>query len=420
MRLSQLFPKTLKEAPKEASSVNHRLLARGGFVDQLMAGSWSILPLGQRVLTKINQIIRGEINGIGGQEMTMPLLHPKEVWNETGRWDKAREVMYQLKDNREREFALSFTHEEVVMDLLRKKVKSYKDLPVYVYQFSTKFRNEVRATGGLLRGREFLMKDLYSAHTSEEDLMNYYEIVKGAYLKIFQRLGLKVKVAEADGGVFTKEHTHEFQVINEVGEDIIYYCDACDFCQNKEVFAGTSDDACPRCQKGRVVEQKGAIEVANIFPLGTMYAEKMKAFFVDKEGKERPIWFGSYGIGPTRVMATLVEEYHDEQGIVWPEAVAPFRVHLIEVTGHRLQVTGQAEDIYQKLTEAGVEVLWDDRLELSAGEKFAEADLIGCPYRVVISEKSLAAGGLELKKRSEKELRIVDFEELLQLSLKTA
>ena len=203
MRQSQLFPKTSKETPKGAQSKNHEYLVRGGFIDQLMSGSWTILPLGMRVLSKINNIIREEMNAIGGQEASMPLLHPKEIWNETERWEKAKDVMYQLKDTHEREYALSFTHEEIVMDLLRKHVKSYKDLPVYVYQFSTKFRNEPRATSGILRGREFLMKDLYSAHESEEDLMAYYEVAKKAYIKVFSRLGLKIKVAEASGGVFT-------------------------------------------------------------------------------------------------------------------------------------------------------------------------------------------------------------------------
>lgn len=423
-----MFPKTLKEAPKDATSVNHQYLVRGGFVDQLAAGSWSILPLGQRVISKINQVIREEMNAIDGQELSLPLLHPKEIWNETGRWDSAKEVMYQLVDTRGREHALSFTHEEIVMDLLRKKISSYKDLPVYLYQFSTKFRNETRAAGGLLRGREFLMKDLYSAHVSEEDLMKYYELAKAAYLKIFSRLGLKVKVTEASGGVFTSNRTHEFQVINKVGEDTIYFCDTCsDFGQNKEIFNHKAGDNCPNCKKGKITEAR-AIEVGNIFPLGKSYSEKMKAFFTDANGQSQPIWFGSYGIGVTRVMATLVEEYHDEKGIIWPEALAPFRVHLIEIGQGKSQITNHpsillragnsqpnADGVYQKLIEAGIEVLWDDRGDVSPGQKFAEADLIGCPYRVVISEKSLAAGGLELKKRSEKESKIVSSEDLPEI-----
>src|SRR4030066_1274801 len=212
MRQTALFPKTRKEAPKDAESVNHKLLVRGGFIDQLMSGSWTLMPLGFRVVTKINQIIREEMNAIGGQEMLMPLLHPRSIWEETGRWEKAKEIMYQFK-MKNRDYGLAFTHEEVVMDLLRKNITSYQDLPVYVYHFSTKFRNEPRARSGILRGREFMMKDLYSAHVSEEDMMGYYEKVKGAYVKIFTRLGFNFKVVEAAGGVFTDKHTHEFQVL---------------------------------------------------------------------------------------------------------------------------------------------------------------------------------------------------------------
>lgn len=411
MKQSTLFPKTLKEAPKGAQSFNHQYLVRGGFIDQLMAGSWTILPLGQRVLTKINDVIRQEMNAIGGQELSLPLLHPKEIWNETGRWDSAREVMYTLCDSRGREHALSFTHEEIVMDLLRKKISSYKDLPVAVYQFSTKFRNEKRATSGILRGREFLMKDLYSGHESEEDLRRYYEVVKVAYLKIFDRLSLKVKIAEASGGVFTDRPTHEFQVINAAGEDTIYSCEACDFCQNAELF-GVGGGVCPRCHRGKIIEQKGAIEVGNIFPLGTMYAEKMGAFFADRQGQVKPIWFGSYGIGPTRVMGTLVEEYHDARGIIWPPPLSPFDVHLLEL-GDRREVHEKAKHLYRQLTEKGREVLWDDRDEPTAGEKFADADLIGIPWRLVVSEKTLVQGGCELKRREAEETQIVKESDLI-------
>ncbi|MBI3443476.1 hypothetical protein HY008_02300, partial [Candidatus Woesebacteria bacterium] len=219
MLQSKLFPKTRKEAPKGAESINHKLLVRAGFMDQLMAGSWTILPLGWRVIEKIHNIIHEEMNAIGAQELLMPLVHPKNIWNETGRWDKAREVMYQFKDTRGRDFALSFTHEEIVMDLLRKNIKSYQDLPVTLYHFSTKFRNEARAKSGILRGREFLMKDLYSAHATEKDMWDYYGKVKKAYSKIFTRLGFKFRIAEASGGVFTENKTHEFQVISDGGED---------------------------------------------------------------------------------------------------------------------------------------------------------------------------------------------------------
>lgn len=404
MRYSHLFPKTLKTAPTGAESINHQLLVRAGFMDQLMAGSWTLLPLGWRVITKINQIIREEINAIGGQELLMPLLHPKEIWNETGRWDKASDIMYKLKDSRDREFALSFTHEEIVMDLLRKHIQSYHDLPVSVYHFSTKFRNEPRARSGILRGREFMMKDLYSGHTSELDLMEYYEKVKTAYMKIFQRLGFSVRVTEASGGVFTDKHTHEFQVLSEGGEDTIFYCDTCEWGANQEIFTGTEGEVCPSCKKGKVLRAK-SIEVGNIFPLGTWYAEKMGVSFTDEKGVKQPVWFGSYGIGPTRVMGTLVEVSHDEKGIIWFPQVSPFDVHLVSLSGGE----EQAGLVYNKLTQAGVEVLWDDRNE-SAGTKFTDCDLIGIPYRAVVSKKT--GDKIELKKRAGDETRLLSIIQL--------
>lgn len=402
MRQSDLFPKTRKEPPKEAVSVNHKLLVRAGFIDQLMAGSWTLLPLGWRVVTKINQIIREEMNAVGGQEMLMPLLHPKEIWNETGRWDKANEIMYKLSDSRKREYVLSFTHEEIVMDILRKNIKSYADLPVAVYHFSTKFRNEPRARSGILRGREFMMKDLYSAHVSEEDMLNYYEKVKSAYKKIFDRLGFDFRITEASGGVFTDRRTHEFQVLAPGGEDSIFYCDKCDWGSNKEIFEGKAGEECPSCKKGKVVEGK-SIEVGNIFPLGTWYAERMHFYYTDKKGLKKPVWFASYGIGPTRVMGTLVEVSHDEKGIVWYPQVSPFDVHLVELPG------GSAESVYKKLMDLGVDVLWDDR-DLPAGEKFADADLIGIPIRLVSSQKT--GDKVEFKKRDSDKTELISLDEL--------
>lgn len=401
MRYSAIFPKTKKTVAAE--SINHRFLVAGGYIDQLMAGSWSLLPLGWRVITKIVQIIREEMNEISGQEMLMPLLHPKEIWNETDRWDKADEIMYKLKDKRNKEFVLSFTHEEIVMDLLRKNIHSYKDLPVAVYHFSTKFRNEPRARAGILRGREFMMKDLYSAHVSEEDLMSYYQKVKSAYVKIFNRLGFMVKVVEAAGGVFTDKNTHEFQVISSGGEDTIYYCDRCDWAQNKEIFAGNKGEKCPGCNRGMVVETR-AIEVGNIFPLGTWYAKKMRMNFTDEKGRQQPVWFGSYGIGPTRVMGALVEEFHDDRGIIWPASVAPYRVQLIN-----LQTDGGK--LYQALINAGTDVLWDDREEVSAGVKFADADLIGIPVRLVVSPKT--KDKIEWKNRDSNKTEQLSFREVL-------
>lgn len=406
MLQSNLFPKTRKEAPKEAVSINHKLLVRAGFMDQLMSGSWTLLPLGWRVITKINQIIREEMNAVGGQEMLMPLLHPKKIWNQTGRWDKAKEVMYQFKDTRGKEYALSFTHEEIVMDLLRKNIKSYQDLPVSVYHFSTKFRNEPRARSGILRGREFLMKDLYSAHETEEDMFAYYEKVKEAYKKVFKRLGFNFKVTEAPGGVFTDRKTHEFQVLAKGGEDIIYFCDSCEWGVNKELFKGKAKDACTKCKKGKMIEDK-AIEVGNIFPLGTWYSEKMGVNYVDKNGKGKPVWFASYGIGPTRVMGALVEVSHDENGIIWFPQVAPYSVHLIELP--------QAKDtkkIYQRLKDENIDVLLDDR-EVSAGEKFADADLIGIPVRLVVSKET--KDKVELKFRDKKDTKLLTIDQAIKV-----
>ncbi len=394
MLQSQLFPKTKKEAPKDAESVNHKLLVRAGFMDQLMAGSWTLLPMGWKVVTKINQIIREEINAVGGQEMLMPLLHPKAIWGETGRWDKANEIMYKLKDMHDKEFVLSFTHEEIVMDLFRKTINSYKDLPVAVYHFSTKFRNELRAKNGILRGREFMMKDLYSAHTTEEDLMEYYEKVKGAYSKIFTRLGFNFKIAKASGGVFTDKFTHEFQVLSEAGEDVIYWKEGDTEAVNEEVLDGKKED---------FISAK-SIEVGNIFPLGTWYAEKMGMTFTDSDGKRKPVWFGSYGIGPTRVMGTWVEVSHDEKGIIWSKEIAPFAVHLIGLNG-------KGKDVYEKLLEKGIDVLFDDR-EIGAGEKFSDSDLIGIPVRLVVSEKT--GDKIEYKERTSSNSRLLDFEEVLQ------
>src|SRR3989338_64853 len=266
MKYSELFPKTKKGELQEELSVNAKLLVRAGFIDQLMAGSWTLLPLGFRVVEKIKKIIREELNKIGAQELLMPLLHPREIWDQTGRWSdpEVQKIMYQFKDIHEKEYGLSFTHEEIVMNLLSKFVQSYKDLPVKVYHFSTKFRNEPRAKSGILRAREFMMKDLYSAHVAEKDMYEYYNKVKDAYIRIFERLGLKVKVVEASGGVFTDKNSHEFQVLSDVGEDTIYYCGECDFAQNKEIFQGSAGDTCPKCKKGKIIEAK-SIEVGNIF-----------------------------------------------------------------------------------------------------------------------------------------------------------
>ncbi|MBU2632520.1 hypothetical protein KKG52_02280 [Patescibacteria group bacterium] len=402
MRYSKLFPKTIKEAPKDEISINAKYLLRAGFIDKLMAGSYTLLPLGFRVKEKIEQIIREEMNATGALEMLMPLLHPKTIWNETGRWESAKEVMYQFKKN-DKEYALSFTHEEIVLDVARKHVSSYKDFPVKIYHFSTKFRDELRAKSGILRGREFLMKDLYSLHASEEDLNNYYWRVGDAYKRIFKKIGFDVKVVEASGGVFTKNKTHEYQVLCDSGEDTIFYCSSCDFAQNKEVAEVKTGDKCPKC-KGKIKLGK-TIEVGNIFRFGTYYSEKMNVGYTDQNGKKEYPYFGSYGIGVTRLIGTIVELFNDDKGIIWPESVAPYRVHLVGLSK-------EAKQVYEKLIKEQVEVLYDDRENVSAGAKFADADLIGIPVRLVVSSKT--AGKIEWKKRDGKETELLSLQEVIK------
>lgn len=401
MRYSQAFAKPTKNPPKDETSVNAKLLQQAGFIDKLMAGSYTLLPLGRIVERKIEQIIREEINTTGAQEVLMPLLHPKSLWNETGRWDSAKEVMYQFKKD-DKEFALSFTHEEVVLDLIRKHTQSYKDFPVKIFHFSTKFRNELRAKAGILRGREFLMKDLYSLHETKEDLENYYDSVKEAYVKIFKRLGLSVVVTEASGGVFTENVTHEFQVLSDAGEDEIIYCEGGDFAQNTEIAKVKEGKECD-LGHGPLKKAK-AIEVGNIFNFGQEYCKKMNVTFTGKNGEKQHPYFGSYGIGPTRVMGTIVEVLHDDKGIIWPESVAPFKVHLVGLNN-------LADEIYKKLKDQDLEVLYDDR-NVSAGEKFADADLIGIPVRLVVSDKT--EGKIEWKERTGEKVELLTIDEVIK------
>ena len=421
MLYSKLFAKTTKTDPKDEISINAKLLLKGGFVDKLMAGSYTLLPLGLRVKEKIEQIVREEMNKTGAQELLMPLLHPKEIWNETGRWERAKEIMYQFKKD-DKEYALSFTHEEIVLDLVRKHSFSYKDFPVKIYHFSTKFRNELRAKSGLLRCREFLMKDLYSLHTSAEDLDKYYWEVAEAYKKIFKKLGVEAKIVEAAGGVFTDNITHEFQVLCETGEDTIFYCDGkgCGFAQNKEIAVVKTGDKCKKCAKvghDGTIHEARAIEVGNIFRFGTVYSEKMNVSFTDSNGKKQFAYLGSYGIGVTRTVGALVEVYHDNKGIIWPETVAPYQIHLVGLNLNEAIIKKQAEELYKKIKQNNVEVLYDDREDVSAGEKFSDADLIGIPRRLVVSKKT--GDKIEYKKRDNEKVELLTLEQVLN-KFKTA
>jgi prolyl-tRNA synthetase len=403
MRQSQLFTKTVKELPKDETSYNAQALIRAGFIDKVAAGIYSYLPLGKRVLDKICLVIREEINAVGGQEILMTSLIPKENMEASGRWE-VFDVLFRLNGTDEKEYALGATHEEIVSPLAKKFILSYKDLPFGVYQIQTKFRNEKRAKAGLLRGREFLMKDLYSFHVDQADLDVYYEKVTEAYKKIYHRLGLGdiTYVTYAAGGTFSK-YSHEFQTLAEAGEDLIYVCEKCHIAINKEIIA--EQDTCPICGNKKLAEKK-AIEVGNIFKLGTKFSSSFNISYKDSFGKENLAIMGCYGIGPSRVMGTIVETYHDAKGIIWPENIAPFKIHLLSLNENEA-----AARIYEDLIKAGFEVLYDDR-EASAGEKFADADLIGCPYRVVVSKKTLADDSVEVKRRREDKGVLVNIKKL--------
>ncbi|MFH0906671.1 MAG: aminoacyl--tRNA ligase-related protein [bacterium] len=406
MKQSKLFTKTTKQAPKDEKSINAKLLIRGGFIHKVMAGVYDYLPLGLRVHNKIKNIIREEMNNINGQEIFMTVLQSKTLWQETDRWDNGigKEVMYKCKDESGKEIGLGPTHEESITEIIRQFVRSYEDLPLAIYQIQTKFRKELRSKSGLLRGREFSMKDLYSFHQSKEDFKKYYEVAKEAYTKIFKRCGLETIITEASGGDFTKEYTHEFQVLSSDGEDEIIYCPNSDFSQNKEIVKVKAGDKCPKCDG--ILKQGNSIEVGNIFPLGIKYSQAMNANFVDKAGKSNPIIMGCYGIGLSRTMGAIVEIYNDDKGIIWPESIAPYQVHLLCLNKDE-KVKKTADEIYSKMDNDKIEVLYDDRDDKSAGEKFADADLIGIPNRLVVSEKTLIEDSVELKKRNSEETELI-------------
>lgn len=561
MRQSQLFYKTQKEKPKDEESKNAELLIRAGFIDKVMAGVYNYLPLGYRVLSKIENIIREEMNAIGAQEILMPVLHPKENWQATGRWD-IMSVLFKLKGANSREYALGPTHEEIVTPLAKKFVFSYKDLPVALYQIQTKFRNEPRSKSGLLRGREFAMKDLYSFHATEEDLDSYYQKVQQAYRRIIKRLGLDELTLDvyASGGDFSK-YSLEYQTICETGEDLIFIVASQGKAFNREIAPSrapqfdNSDEPVAELQevkgegiigveelakflnipvekttktilfeneKGEVIAGavrgdydineiklaevagckelklaspatvkrvtgaeigyagilnlpsevkvfmddsmqgrvnfecganrtnyhtinvnfgrdlpapdkfydiklakpgdyypdtnekyvvKKAIEIGNIFKLKTKFTEAFEFKYKDEQGQEQPVIMGCYGFGPSRVMGALVEIFHDERGIIWPASVAPFKYHLINLSKSD-QVRERADKVYQQLLEKGEEVLYDDRLEISAGEKLAEADLIGIPYRLVVSDKT--NDQIEFKPRNQSSAKLISLEDLLE------
>ncbi|MBI5078046.1 MAG: prolyl-tRNA synthetase [Candidatus Yonathbacteria bacterium] len=407
MRQSQLFTKTRKDAPADEVAKNAKLLIRAGFVDKLQAGVYTYLPLGLRVLKKIENIIREEMNNAGGQEILMPSLQPKENWQTTGRWD-TMDDLYKVSDSSGRENALGPTHEEIVVPLVKQFVSSYRDLPFSAYQFQNKFRMELRAKSGILRGREFMMKDMYSFHRDEADMEVFYEKMKGVYANVFERMGIGATtfLTFASGGSFSK-YSHEFQTVTPAGEDTIYICDKCHIAVNKEIIED-QNNACPKCH-GKNLRTETSVEVGNIFELKTKYSAPFNLSYKDEEGKEQTVVMGCYGIGLGRVLGTVVEVLGDEKGLVWPASISPFNVHLVDLAN-----TIEARQLYDELVAAGVEVLWDDR-DLRAGEKFAESDLIGIPIRVVVSAKTIESGKLEVKTRATGEVSMVDRAELFKI-----
>lgn len=411
MKVSQIFTKTLKDAPADEVAKNAQLLIRAGFIYKEMAGVYTYLPLGKIVLNKITDVIREEMNGIGGNEISLTALQSPDVWQASGRWsDEVMDVWFKTKLADGKEIGLAPTHEEPLTKLMKQYIRSYKDLPVYPYQFQIKFRNELRSKSGLMRGREFWMKDLYSFSRSQEEHDAFYEKISDAYMRVFERLGLGGITYKtfASGGSFSK-FSHEYQTLSPVGEDTIYLNREKGIAINQEVYTdevlaemGVSKDE---------LEEVTAVEVGNIFTLGTKYSDPLELNFTDEDGTSKPVFMGSYGIGPSRLMGLIAEHFADDKGLVWPENVAPAKVYLVSI-GEDPRVAEQADALYDRFIEAGVEVLYDDRDE-RAGAKFADAELLGIPYRVTVSERLLDDGKFELTTRTGTDTELLTPDELL-------
>ncbi len=413
MKTSQLFTKTQKSDPGDEASISARLLVRGGFVEKIAAGVYAVLPLGFRVLANIEAIVAQEMDALGGQRLLMSALVPKKNWEVTGRWN-GLDVLFKLDRENGESYALGATHEEEVVPLAQKFVFSYKDLPFSVYQIQTKFRNEPRAKSGLLRLREFMMKDLYSFHADEADLDKFYEKAKKAYFSVYKRCGIKniTYLTLASGGTFSK-FSHEFQTATDAGEDTIFVCKKCGIAINKEIKGLYPE--CPECGCGGF-EEKKCIEVGNIFKLKTKYSEPFGLQFTGRNGQKKTVVMGCYGIGLTRLMGAVVEANNDANGIIWPDELAPFNACLVAVGSNNRasdkKIRAAAEKLYQDLQKAGLEVIYDDRDDKSTGEKFKDCDLLGMPSRLIVSEKTLAKKSVELKKRASKDTSLVKLDRI--------
>ncbi len=407
MKMTKLFTKTLREAPADEVSKNAQLLIRAGFVYKEMAGVYAYLPLGLRVLEKIKQIIREEMNSIDSQELIMTTLQNKAVWEKTTRWsDEVVDVWFKTKLKDETELGLGFSHEEPIVEMLKQYVHSYKDLPISLYQFQTKLRNELRAKSGIMRGREFLMKDMYSFHATKQDLEDYYQRTTDAYIRVYDRLGIgkDTFITFASGGSFTK-FSHEFQTICDAGEDLIYINREKGIAVNEEVL----DDAVAELGISKDdLEAVKTAEVGNIFNFGTKKTDEMELYFADESDKQQSLYIGSYGIGVTRLMGVIAEKLSDEKGLVWPDNIAPYKLSLIQIG----DVFDKSQAIYDQLNQNGIETIWDDR-DVRPGQKFADADLMGIPHRIVISPKTVAEGKIEYKSRTSEDSELLTVDELL-------
>jgi prolyl-tRNA synthetase len=411
MLYSKLIGRTNKSAPADEVAKNAQLLIRAGFINKEMAGVYAYLPLGLRVIEKIKTIIREEMNIIGGQEIIMSSLQPKELWEKTGRWDDdSVDVWFKSKLKSGAEVGFGWSHEEPITEMMKRFLTSYRDFPAYVYQFQTKLRNELRAKSGLMRGREFVMKDLYSYDTDEKRHLAFYESVKGAYMNVFKRVGLGdiTYITFAAGGAFTK-YSHEFQTIVEVGEDTIYVNKEKGIAINEEVL----DDAVLKelgVTRDELTKVSSA-EVGNIFNFGTSKCDSMKLYVTDEKGSQVSVFLGSYGIGVTRLMGLVTELFADDRGLIWPKSIAPYTIHLVGIDLHDGEILSKAQKVYTDLSKRYPdEVLFDDRVDTRAGEKFADADLVGCPIRVVVSKRT--EDQVEVKRRTETESKLMSIEEL--------
>ena len=407
MLFSKLLLPTLKDAPQEAEIVSHKLMLRSGMIRKVASGIYSWLPIGLRVLRKVENIVREEMNASGAQEVFMPMVQPKELWEETKRWEKMGPELLRIQDRHQRNFCLGPTHEEIITDIIRDNVKSYKELPLNIYQIQTKFRDEVRPRYGIMRGREFLMKDSYSFNIDEESLQETYLSMRDTYKRVLNRIGLDFKISKADSGVIGGDSSEEFHVLAENGEDSIAVSDSSEFAINTELLLKDDEDinslnGKPSPDGNGIIQVKKGIEVGHIFKLGKLYAESMNANVLNSDGQKTTLFMGCYGIGVSRLVAAAIEQNYDDKGIVWPHSIAPFDINIISI-GHNKdeKITSAAIDLYEELNEMGYSVILDDRKD-GYGAKIKDSELIGIPLNIIIGKNFLKNKEIELLGRSGK------------------